>query len=78
MQSAYAVIEADAAAEADWVAHVDEVAGLSIYPRCNSWYLGSNVEGKKRVFMPYLGVPPYPEKCARVAANDYQGFVLSR
>ena len=50
-------------AEDAWVAHVNEVADTSVYPGCNSWYLGANVEGKTRVFMPYLGVPPYVEKC---------------
>ncbi|MEQ8861470.1 MAG: NAD(P)/FAD-dependent oxidoreductase [Pseudomonadales bacterium] len=74
----YAAIEAEPDAEDAWVAHVNEVADLSIYPKCNSWYLGANVEGKKRVFMPYLGVPPYREKCAEVVANDYEGFALSR
>jgi cyclohexanone monooxygenase len=73
----YTAIEASRDAEDAWVDHVNEVADSSIYPKCNSWYLGSNVEGKKRVFMPYLGVPPYLEKCAEVVANDYQGFVLS-
>jgi cation diffusion facilitator CzcD-associated flavoprotein CzcO len=73
----YAAIEAEPDAEEAWVDHVNEVADLSIYPKCNSWYLGSNVAGKKRVFMPYLGVPPYLEKCAQVVANGYEGFALS-
>ncbi len=74
----YAAIEASGAAEDAWVRHVNEVADLSIYPKCNSWYLGSNVKGKSRVFMPYLGVPPYLEKCAEVVANGYEGFELRR
>ena len=49
-------------AEDAWVAHVNEVADLTLYPTCNSWYLGANVPGKPRVFMPYLGFPPYVEK----------------
>jgi cyclohexanone monooxygenase len=73
----YAAIEAQVDAEDAWVEHVNETAELSIYPNCNSWYLGANVEGKKRVFMPYLGVPPYVEKCKQVVANDYEGFALS-
>ncbi len=72
----YASIGAERSAEDDWVDHVNETAGLSIYPNCNSWYLGANVEGKKRVFMPYLGVPPYIEKCAEVVADGYKGFAL--
>ncbi|MEM7218725.1 MAG: NAD(P)/FAD-dependent oxidoreductase [Pseudomonadota bacterium] len=69
-------IEATGAAEDDWVAHVNEVADTSLYPGCSSWYLGANVPGKPRVFMPYLGFPPYKEKCDEVAASDYEGFRL--
>ena len=72
----YRAIEAQPQAQQDWVAHVNEVGDASVYPRCNSWYLGSNVPGKPRVFMPYLGFPPYAEKCAAVAANGYTGFSL--
>lgn len=67
-------IEADGKAQTEWVAHVNEVADMSVYPRCNSWYLGANVEGKERVFMPYLGVPPYVEKCQAVVDAGYAGF----
>ena len=73
----HAAIEATREAENEWVAHVGEVAGATLYPTCNSWYLGANVPGKPRVFMPYLGFPPYVEKCDAVAANDYEGFELS-
>ncbi len=73
----HAAIEATPAAEDEWVAHVGEVAGATLYPTCNSWYLGANVPGKPRVFMPYVGFPPYVEKCEAVAANDYEGFDLS-
>lgn len=55
-------IEAKAAAEVEWVAHVNELAGLALYPRCNSWYLGANVAGKPRVFMPHIGFPMYVAK----------------
>jgi cyclohexanone monooxygenase len=67
-------IEAEAEAQEAWVAHVNEVGDTSVYPRCNSWYLGSNVPGKPRVFMPYLGFPPYAQKCREVVAADYEGF----
>jgi cyclohexanone monooxygenase len=69
-------VEATPEAEAAWVDHVNEVAGLSLYESCNSWYLGANVPGKPRVFMPYLGFPPYVEKCNEVAAKGYEGFDL--
>jgi cyclohexanone monooxygenase len=70
-------IDPKPSAEDAWVAHVNEVANTSVYPGCNSWYLGANVEGKTRVFMPYLGVPPYVEKCNEVVAAGYEGFALS-
>jgi cyclohexanone monooxygenase len=73
-----ATIEATPEAEDAWVAHVNDVADLTLYPTCNSWYLGANVPGKPRVFMPYLGFPPYVEKCNEVAAKGYEGFALSR
>ncbi len=70
-------IEASAAAEDAWVAHVNAVADRTVYPLCNSWYLGSNVPGKQRVFMPLVGFPPYAEKCKAVAAAGYEGFALA-
>jgi cyclohexanone monooxygenase len=74
-QRKVATIEADADAQEAWAAHVNEVGDSSVYPRCNSWYLGANVPGKPRVFMPYLGFPPYAEKCRQVVAADYAGFI---
>ena len=70
-------IEATPAAADDWVDHVNMVADTTLYPRCNSWYLGANIPGKTRVFMPLPGYPPYVEKCDEVAANDYEGFALA-
>jgi cyclohexanone monooxygenase len=71
-------IEATAGAEDAWVAHVNEVAGATLYPTCNSWYLGANIPGKPRVFMPYLGFPAYVQKCEEVVANGYEGFSVTR
>lgn len=70
-------IEASEQAESDWVGHVNEVADFTLFPQCNSWYLGANVPGKPRGFMPYLGFPEYRAKCEQVAADDYEGFHLS-
>jgi cation diffusion facilitator CzcD-associated flavoprotein CzcO len=69
-------IEARTDAEDAWVAHVNDVAGATLYPTCNSWYLGANVPGKPRVFMPYLGFPEYVVKANEVVANGYEGFSL--
>ncbi|MFT5133657.1 MAG: cation diffusion facilitator CzcD-associated flavoprotein CzcO [Gammaproteobacteria bacterium] len=73
----FRTIEATEEAEEAWVQHVNEVAAPTLFTACNSWYLGANIPGKPRVFMPYIGVPPYVEKCNDVAAKDYEGFVLS-
>lgn len=72
-----ATIDATAEAEAAWVAHVNTVAKRTVYLSCNSWYLGANIPGKPRVFMPLVGFPPYADKCAEVARNGYDGFVLA-
>jgi cyclohexanone monooxygenase len=74
----YAAIEATEAAQDAWAAHVSAIAGFTVYPSCNSWYLGSNVPGKPRVFMVLLGFPPYVERCDEVAAKGYEGFTLTR
>jgi cation diffusion facilitator CzcD-associated flavoprotein CzcO len=71
-------IEPTPEAEEGWVEHNAEVGNATLFPTANSWYMGSNVEGKPRVFMPYIGgVGPYREKCQEVAAKDYEGFVLA-
>ena len=73
-QNGYQSIEADASAESDWAKHVNEVADATIFPTCNSWYLGANIPGKTRTFLPYLGFPAYVEKCNSVVKNNYEGF----
>ena len=71
-------IEASKEAEDQWVSHVNEVASFTLLNSCNSWYLGANIPGKERVFMPYVGgFPPYVEKCNDVVAKGYEGFELS-
>jgi len=72
-------IEPTADAEADWVAHVNQVADSTLYPLANSWYMGANIPGKPRVFMPYVGgFDRYKKQCDAVAAKGYEGFTLSR
>ena len=69
-------IEATAEAEDEWMQHVAEVGNSTLFPLANSWYVGANVPGKPRVFMPYLGVGAYAAKCEQVVAGGYSGFVL--
>ena len=71
-------IEANADAQDAWGAHVVDIANLTLFPRASSWYVGANIPGKPRVFMPYVaGVAVYRRKCDDVAANDYEGFELT-
>jgi len=71
-------IEAAAKAEETWVTHVNEVGNATLYPRANSWYMGANIPGKPRIFMPYIGgVGSYRLKCDEVAANGYEGFYMT-
>jgi cyclohexanone monooxygenase len=70
-------IEADQNAEDGWVRHNNEVADRTLYPLANSWYVGANIPGKHRVFMPYVGgVAAYKKKCDEIAARGYEGFRL--
>jgi cyclohexanone monooxygenase len=73
------VIEASREAEDRWVAHVNEVAYKTLYPQANSWYMGANIPGKPRIFMPYIGgVGVYRQICNDVAARGYEGFAMTR
>tara|TARA_Y100000588_G_scaffold393157_1_gene507826 strand:- start:2038 stop:3660 length:1623 start_codon:yes stop_codon:yes gene_type:complete len=72
------VAEPNPQAEEDWVEHVNEVAEKTLYVLADSWYLGANIPGKPRVFMPYSGgVGDYRAKCEEIAAAGYEGYVLS-
>jgi cyclohexanone monooxygenase len=71
-------MEADRQAEEGWVAHVNEVAHGTLYPQANSWYMGANIPGKPRIFMPYIGgVATYRQICNGVAAKGYEGFAMT-
>ena len=70
-------IDAEEDAEAAWVQHNNDVADRTLYPLANSWYVGANIPGKPRVFMPYVGgVAAYKKKCDEIAARGYEGFRL--
>ena len=71
-------MEATREAEDKWVAHVNEVAQMTLYPQANSWYMGANIPGKPRIFMPYIGgVGVYRRICDEVAAKGYEGFAMT-
>ncbi len=72
----HTAIEADPSAEQAWGQTVNAIADETLFPNCNSWYLGANVPGKPRVFMPYIGFPEYVQQCESVVAAGYEGFSL--
>ncbi len=67
-------IEATVEATDHWVSIVNAIADFTIFPSCNSWYLGANVPGKPRQFMPFLGFPAYTDQVADITADAYRGF----
>ncbi len=74
----YLRIEPTETAEASWGQHVNDCAAITLLPQAASWYMGANVPGKPRVFLPYLGgVGTYRETCDRARAEGYLGFRLA-
>jgi len=74
----YTTMDATPESENAWVEHSNELGDQTLYPMANSWYMGANVPGKPRVFLPYIGgVGPYREKCNEVAAKGYEGYKLA-
>jgi cation diffusion facilitator CzcD-associated flavoprotein CzcO len=72
-----ASIEATKEAEDFWVDHNNEAGNATLYPLANSWYMGSNVPGKPRVLMPYIGgVGTYRQECDSIVADGYRGFIV--
>jgi cyclohexanone monooxygenase len=68
-------IEAVPEAEDAWTEHVSQVAAKTLYPRAASWYMGANIAGKARTFLPYIGgVANYRKICDDVASSEYRGF----
>lgn len=77
-QEGFECIEPALEAEDGWVDHANELASATLFPKANSWYIGANIPGKPRVFMPYLGgVGSYRKICDDIASNAYEGFVIS-
>jgi cation diffusion facilitator CzcD-associated flavoprotein CzcO len=72
-------IEAQFEAAEQWVRQVNDAANATLLPMASSsWYLGANVPGKPRVFMPYAGgFARYTGICNAVAQDGYRGFLRS-
>jgi len=71
------VVEATQEFEDDWVTHHDETAAATLVVKTDSWYMGSNVEGKPRRLISYIGgVGNYNRKCDELASQGYPGFAM--
>ncbi len=63
--------------EAAWVEYNAELVRPTLFETADTWYMGANIPGKPRVFMPHFGlVGPYRERCNEMVANDLEGFVF--
>ena len=68
-------IEPSDEAERDWAEHTAHLAGMTLFPQADSWYMGANVPGKPRMFLAYVGgVGAYRLICDQIAATGYHGF----
>ncbi|MBN33861.1 MAG: cyclohexanone monooxygenase [Rhodospirillaceae bacterium] len=71
-------IEPEARAEDAWVEHVNETANATLFPQANSWYMGANIPGKPRMFMPYVGgLGDFRRRCDEIADEGYSGFAVT-
>lgn len=71
------VIEATQAFQDEWVQHHDETANKTLVVKTDSWYMGSNVDGKPRRLISYIGgVGTYNQKCDQLASQGYPGFAM--
>ncbi|MFM1940998.1 MAG: flavin-containing monooxygenase [Burkholderiaceae bacterium] len=66
-------------ASAQWMQEVNQAAAATLLPKAkHSWYLGANIPGKPRVFMPYAGgMAHYRKRCETITANGYEGFLMA-
>ena len=75
----YAEMEAEISAQEEWTEIVNNLLEKSLFSKADSWYVGTNVPGKKRAILTYLGgLPAYIEACDNAAANDYAGFIMTK
>jgi cation diffusion facilitator CzcD-associated flavoprotein CzcO/acetyl esterase/lipase len=71
-------IEPTELAESGWNQHVQDCAAITLHPTADSWYMGANVPGKPRFFLPYIGgVGAYRQACDDVVGQGYLGFRLT-
>ena len=74
----YITIESPESSVASWVEEANAEANKTLLPTVkHSWYLGANIPGKPKVFMPYAGgLDKYRNICDKVAAENYKRFIF--
>jgi cation diffusion facilitator CzcD-associated flavoprotein CzcO len=78
VKNGFTKIEATKKAEREWTEHSNALTDGMLFTKTDSWFMGTNIPGKKKNFLFYAGgAPAYREKCEQVAANGYRGFLLS-
>jgi cation diffusion facilitator CzcD-associated flavoprotein CzcO len=64
-------------AEEAWVQRASELAMQTVLVDAKSWFMGSNIPGKKRAVLMYAdSAPAFRAACEEVAARGYEGFAL--
>jgi cation diffusion facilitator CzcD-associated flavoprotein CzcO len=73
----YSSVEAKLDDEDRWVQTVSDLADKSLIPKAATWYVGTNIPGKPRVFPIYTGgLNRYREVCNQVADDNYRGLAF--
>jgi len=71
-------INTTAEAEEAWTDHANSLTEGMLFTKTKSWFMGTNIPGKKKTFLFYAaGAPMFRQQCAEVAAKGYEGFELS-
>lgn len=71
-------MEAEPEVEDNWVNTTNDLADLTLMPQAASWYMGANIPGKQRVFMPFVGgVGTYKQIGDGVEVARYHGFAMT-
>jgi len=71
-------IEPTVDAERNWGEHVKDLADGTLFTATDSWYMGANIPGKPRVFLPYIGgFGTYRKLCQEVVEKGYEGFAFA-
>ena len=71
----FELMEPEREAEDEWVDHVQEAVSRTLFPRANSWYMGTNIPGKPRLFMSHIGgLGRHRRIFEEIVAEGYKGF----